>query len=210
MPSVPVSSEEPANSVLQSTFWDDIVSVAQRTGVLEKAANLQSNDILVQTVTNGDATHAPSSDAVFDFVADALSDFLATTVVDGDTTHAPTGNAVFDAIAALLTGAVANGDTSHAPSADAVFDFVEGKHLTATASLNFPNVVAFAKQDLTITVTGAAVGDSVALGAPAAINAGFLWCGWVSAADTVTVRVYNLTGVAINPPAQTWRATVFK
>lgn len=110
----------------------------------------------------------------------------------------------------LIVQDVDNGDTTHAPSGDAVFDYVEGKRLTNTASLNFPNVVAFTKQDLTIAVTGATIGDSVALAAPNNINAGFLWCGWVSAADTVTVRVYNLTGVDINPAAQTWRATVFK
>lgn len=180
MPSTPVPSSYPANAVRQTTFFNKQERDSERVATLEKAGILQTNNIIVQTVTNGDTTHAPSGDAVFD----AIEDILATTVTNGDTTHAPTG--------------------------DAVFDYVEGKRLTATASLNFPNVVAFAAADLTITVTGAATGDSVALGPPDTINAGFLWCGFVSAANTVTVRVYNLTGVAINPPAQTWRATVFK
>jgi hypothetical protein len=184
MVSIPVGSDEPANAVLQSTFYNDIVSINKRTGVLEKAATDQTAGLVVQTVTNGDIDHAPSGDAVNDFVTNEIVDVLTSTVANGDITHAPTGNAVFD--------------------------YVEAKVLTGTASLNFPNLVAFAVADLTVTVTGAATGDSVSLGPPAAINAGLLWCGFVSAADTVTVRVYNLTAIAIDPPPQTWRATVSK
>lgn len=120
--------------------------------------------------------------------------------------------------AGLIVGTVTNGDTGHAPSGDAVYDFTlteisdafADHILTDTAVLDFPNLLAFTSADLTVTVTGAAVGDSVALGPPATIEAGLLWCGWVSAADTVSVRVYNLTGIAVNPASATWRVTVFK
>jgi hypothetical protein len=165
MASIPVPSSEPANAVTQSTFYNQIVRDGERVAVLEKSGNLQTNDILVQSVTNGDTTHAPSGDAVFDALATVEADAQA---------------------------------------------YTDAKTITNTASLNFPSVGAFLAADLTITVTGAATGDSVALGPPSGINAGFLWSGYVSAANTVTVRVYNLTGVAIDPPAQTWRATVFK
>jgi hypothetical protein len=82
--------------------------------------------------------------------------------------------------------------------------------LTATAALNFPNIVTLTSQELTITVTGAAVGDSVVLGPPAAIEANLTWAGYVSAADTVTIRVSNPTAGDINPASATWRATVLK
>jgi hypothetical protein len=42
----------------------------------------------------------------------------------------------------------------------------------------------------TLTVTGAVVGDVVALGLPASIPAGFTYVGHVSAADTVTIRAH--------------------
>lgn len=82
--------------------------------------------------------------------------------------------------------------------------------LTATAALNFPNIVTLTSQELTITVTGAAVGDSVLVGPPAAIEANLTWAAFVSAADTVTIRVSNPTAGDINPASATWRATVLK
>lgn len=85
------------------------------------------------------------------------------------------------------------------------------KFLTATASLDFPNTAAQNSSDLTITVTGAAVGDAVALGIPtAAVNANSEYTAWVSAADVVTVRFSNFSAGAINPASGTFRAVVFK
>lgn len=46
----------------------------------------------------------------------------------------------------------------------------------------------------TLTVTGAAVGDVVQLGLPAAVPAGFTYQGFVSAPNTVTVRAVNTGG----------------
>lgn len=80
--------------------------------------------------------------------------------------------------------------------------------LSATATLDFPSVAAGASQELTVTVTGAAVGDTVYLGAPAAIEAGLVWNGYVSATNTVKVRVTNVTGSAIDPASATWKVTV--
>lgn len=84
------------------------------------------------------------------------------------------------------------------------------KILSATASLNFPSIAAGAVSTLTITVSGAASGDSVQVTPPSTIEAGLMWCGFVSAADTVTVRLRNATASAIDPAAATWRATVTK
>lgn len=82
--------------------------------------------------------------------------------------------------------------------------------LFASASLNFPSVAAAGQQELTITVTGAAVGDAVVLAPPAAPEAGLVWGGRVSAANTVTVRASNITAAPVDPAAATWGAQVIK
>lgn len=82
--------------------------------------------------------------------------------------------------------------------------------LTATAALNFASINAAASADLTITVAGAAVNDSVALGLPAAPTAGIVFNAFVSAANTVTVRATNITAGAVDPASATYRVTVIK
>jgi hypothetical protein len=71
----------------------------------------------------------------------------------------------------------------------------------ASATLNFPSTGAHLSSDLTITATGAAVGDAVTV-APgvAAIVANSCYTAWVSAANTVTVR-YNHYGSGSSDPA---------
>ena len=61
-----------------------------------------------------------------------------------------------------------------------------------------------------MTVTGASPGDVVSLGAPGAFEGNLTFCGWVSATDTVTVRLHNGTGGSIDPASATWRAMVTK
>lgn len=83
-----------------------------------------------------------------------------------------------------------------------------GAGLSATASLTFNAVGAAASVDQTITVAGANVGDSVSLGLPAAPTAGLIFFGFVSAANTVTVRATNITAAPITAATATYRATV--
>ena len=80
--------------------------------------------------------------------------------------------------------------------------------LTATATLDYGSIAAGAVAELTITVTGAVANDSVLVGPPTTLNTGLIVSGFVSAADTVTVRVFNGTAGAIDPASSTWRATV--
>lgn len=82
--------------------------------------------------------------------------------------------------------------------------------LTATAVIDFASVGASAKVDNDITVGGAAIGDAVALGLPAAPMDGIGFSAFVSAADTVKVRAQNFTSVAVNPASATYRVTVIK
>lgn len=85
------------------------------------------------------------------------------------------------------------------------------KTLTATATLNF-DLTAVNYQDLTITVTGAADGDAVVIGVPnGAAVADITFFGWVSAANTVTIRVSRVGGGgAADPASGTFRASVLK
>ena len=82
--------------------------------------------------------------------------------------------------------------------------------LTATATLDFASIAAAASEDKTIAITGAAVGDSVALGLPAAPAAGIVFNVFVSAADTVTIRATNITASAVDPASADYTAMVFK
>ena len=83
--------------------------------------------------------------------------------------------------------------------------------LTNTATLDFGSVSAQSFADLTITVTGAATGDAVALGTPTtAIPAGIAYTAWVSATDTVTVRSHNYTSGPLDPASGTFRATIIR
>jgi hypothetical protein len=113
------------------------------------------------------------------------------TTAAGDLTLAPASGLV------SVTGTVAIG--SGTPIA---------KVVSATATLDFGNTATLTSTDLTITVTGAAVGDSVAIGLPAAPDANGCFTGWVSAADTVTVRFNNYSAGSIDPASATYRATV--
>lgn len=80
--------------------------------------------------------------------------------------------------------------------------------LTATATLDFPSINAGATAELTMTVTGATVGDAVFMGAPSTFNAGLTISAFVSATNTVTVRVFNGTAGAINPASSVFRAVI--
>lgn len=69
-------------------------------------------------------------------------------------------------------------------------------YLNATANLDFATVNANDTKDLTISLTGAALGNVVALGAPVVVS-GLSFSAFVSAADTVTVRAMNATSTPI-------------
>jgi hypothetical protein len=79
------------------------------------------------------------------------------------------------------------------------------KHLSVSAALSFPAFPHRSCNTLTVIVAGAADEDSVALGIPNALAAvdGLTWFGWVSAPDTVSVRVCNMLdqAVAASPAA---------
>lgn len=84
------------------------------------------------------------------------------------------------------------------------------KALSSTATLDFGNLAAIGCEDLTITVTGAALGDTTDIGVPngSVPTTTAQFSGWVSATNTVTIRYCDLVGG--NPASGTFRATVWQ
>jgi hypothetical protein len=82
--------------------------------------------------------------------------------------------------------------------------------LTATTTLDFGATNASAITDLTLTVTGAATGDAVTVGAPPGSAGQGVYFGFVSADDTVTIRFLNDTAGAYDPPSGDFTVTVIQ
>lgn len=93
---------------------------------------------------------------------------------------------------------------------DAVVNSVPAT-IEAATSLDFPSIPSGEHRDLTMTVTGAVVGRPVFLGAPAALEDGLSVFCWVSAANTVKVRVTNMKadGTEVNPASGVYTVLVF-
>lgn len=94
--------------------------------------------------------------------------------------------------------------------ADASGNIIEGPvSISATATLDFPSTTSTTVSDLTITVTGAAVGDVVAIGVPnGSTTTTGEFTGWVSASNTVKIR-YSPKATE-DPASGTFKATVIK
>ena len=78
--------------------------------------------------------------------------------------------------------------------------------MVGTGTINPGLINAGAIGTGTITVNGAMAGMTVHLGPPTAIEAGLVWQGFVSATNTVTIRIFNTTGGGITPASATWTA----
>jgi hypothetical protein len=76
--------------------------------------------------------------------------------------------------------------------------------LTGSASLTFPSLNDGTCGSQTFAVTGISTGASIAGGSPSTLQAGLLSMAFVSASNTVQVRVCNLSGAAVTPPVATW------
>lgn len=86
-------------------------------------------------------------------------------------------------------------------------------HYSNTAVLNFGTVGANTTSELTVTVTGASQGDSCVATPNLALTPGFTWSAYCTSADTVTVRLANVTTGALDPDGgggATWRVDVWK
>lgn len=82
--------------------------------------------------------------------------------------------------------------------------------ISATATLDFPSTSPSSQSDLTVTVTGAALNDVVAIGTPNGATVFGAFTAWVSAANTVTVRFHNTSGGIHDPASGSFKIYVFK
>lgn len=83
--------------------------------------------------------------------------------------------------------------------------------LTDTAILDFGNILANGHEVLTITVSGASLGDVVSLGIPnASMSNHASFVAWVSASDTVSVKCFNFDGTGFDPASGVYKVKVFK
>lgn len=78
------------------------------------------------------------------------------------------------------------------------------KITAATVAVDPGSISATSTEAVTVTVTGAAVGDIVVF-QPPALNDDLIFSGAnVTAANTVTLYIYNPTGGAIDDTEKTW------
>lgn len=73
------------------------------------------------------------------------------------------------------------------------------------ASINAGEVGTF-----DVTATGAEVGDAAIVTPPSGLDAGLVFCAFVTASNTVTVRMINGTASPIDVASGTWRVKVIK
>ena len=81
---------------------------------------------------------------------------------------------------------------------------------SGSSTLNFGAIGDGEVGELTFTVSGAVVNDTVAPSWPSALDTGLTAMMFVSAADTITVRLANLSGASINPSALTYGAQIVR
>ncbi|HWQ03152.1 MAG TPA: hypothetical protein VNL38_01610, partial [Candidatus Nitrosotenuis sp.] len=114
------------------------------------------------------------------------------------TSTVSTGTAPF---AIASTTEVANLNTQQWHSKQAI-DF--------SAALDFGSIAAQSCAELTITASGAAADNAVAPSWPAALEAGLTGIMYVSASNTITVRLCNVTAAAVDPASRTFAGRIIK
>jgi hypothetical protein len=76
-----------------------------------------------------------------------------------------------------------------------------------TLAHDFGSISAGSSLTTTLTVTGAAVGDPVAVSIDQP-NTDLVYTVWVSATNTVTIKASNYTGSAVDPVSTTFQVIV--
>ena len=84
------------------------------------------------------------------------------------------------------------------------------KGLSSKPNINFLSISPDTALEATVTVSTATVGSSCNCNPVGAIEAGLSWSCYVSAPNTVQVRLVNGTTGAIDPAARDWRVTVIE
>ena len=75
-----------------------------------------------------------------------------------------------------------------------------------TASVDPASIPTVSRGSVTFTLTGAKTTDIIIVNPPADLNDDLIFCGAaISAADTVSIYLYNPTGGSIDDAAATWQ-----
>lgn len=80
----------------------------------------------------------------------------------------------------------------------------QGAIIKGSVTINPASIASAAIGETSVTISGAVVGDTVILNAPAAIEASCVWSAFVSATDTVKLRIANLSGGALDCASASW------
>lgn len=70
-----------------------------------------------------------------------------------------------------------------------------------------PSIPANSSVDVTLTFTGVEVGECVVANPDSDLEGGLIYTTWAPAANTVRIRLFNVTAAAIDPVPRTWRVT---
>lgn len=86
------------------------------------------------------------------------------------------------------------------------------QNISRSGPFDFPSISANSTEELTRTVGGVDVdeGWTVIASPEGTLESGLVWSAYVSAANTVTLRVANVTSGAINPASRVWNLNCFK
>lgn len=83
--------------------------------------------------------------------------------------------------------------------------------MKGTVSVDPASLLAATTNDTSVTITGAALGDVIVMNPPDALESGLVFGGArVTAANTVKVRVGNVTAGAIDAAAASWTYAIYR
>lgn len=179
-------------------------------GIIGDINSLQAEDDQQLIVKGGNSVAADAGDLVLEGGNGTGSFISGDVIIRGGTGGTGSGTITLDSGVEVGTP---TGGNKGAGSINAGSFYIDGNVLptvlSGSATLDFSSIASLGQADLTITVTGAVIGDEVSLGLPAAPMAGIIFNAFVSATDTVTVRAHNYTAGAIDPDSATYNVKVF-
>jgi hypothetical protein len=146
----------------------------------------------------------PSAGVAGDLAVDASAAFRLK-VYDGNQWVTSGGSTGGDTVAPGV-GISISGDS---PKQVAVDTAAVPTFLSASEAVDFPSIAPNNCQESSITLAGAAIGDTVAAGWPT-LASGLLGMMQVTTVNAVSIRLCNLSGVAVDPPNDVFRATIVR